>query len=70
LKKRDKNMPKSIPKVKETIVKKNRGISILLSKGQIPNVTVSELAIEKNITKKKQNINSNLEISFINIIFT
>jgi len=63
-------MPKSIPKVKETIVKKNRGISILLSKGQIPNVTVSELAIEKNITKKKQNINSNLEISFINIIFT
>jgi len=70
LKKRDKNMPKSIPKVKETIVKKNRGTSILLSKGQIPNVTVSELAIEKNITKKKQNINSNLEISFINIIFT
>lgn len=63
-------MPKSIPKVKETIVKKNRGISILLSKGQIPNVTVSELAMEKNITKKKQNINSNLEISFINIIFT
>ena len=63
-------MPKSIPKVKETIVKKNRGISILLSKGQIPNITVSELAIEKNITKKKQNINSNLEISFINIIFT
>tara|TARA_B110000438_G_scaffold281730_1_gene308146 strand:+ start:338 stop:529 length:192 start_codon:yes stop_codon:yes gene_type:complete len=63
-------MPKSIPKVKETIVKKNRGTSILLSKGQIPNVTVSELAIEKNITKKKQNINSNLEISFINIIFT
>ena len=63
-------MPKSIPKVKETIVKKNRGISILLSKGQIPNITVSELAIEKKITKKKQNINSNLEISFINIIFT
>ena len=63
-------MPKSIPTVKKTIVKKNRGISILLSKGQIPNVTVSELAIEKNITKKKQNINSNLEISFINIIFT
>jgi len=63
-------MPKSIPKVKENIVKKNRGTSILLSKGQIPNVTVSELAIEKNITKKKQNINSNLEISFINIIFT
>ena len=63
-------MPKSIPKVKETIVKKNRGISILLSKGQIPNVTVSGLAIEKNITKKKQNINSNLEISFTNIIFT
>ena len=63
-------MPKSIPKVKEAIVKKNRGISILLSKGQIPNITVSELAIEKNITKKKQNINSNLEISFINIIFT
>ena len=63
-------MPKSIPKVKEAIVKKNRGIAILLSKGQIPNVTVSELAIEKNITKKKQNINSNLEISFINIIFT
>ena len=63
-------MPKSIPKVKETIVKKNRGTSILLSKGQIPNVTVSELAMEKNITKKKQNINSNLEISFINIIFT
>ena len=63
-------MPKSIPKVKETIIKKNRGISILLSKGQIPNITVSELAIEKKITKKKQNINSNLEISFINIIFT
>ena len=63
-------MPKSIPKVKEVIIKKNRGISILLSKGQIPNVTVSELAIEKKITKKKQNINSNLEISFINIIFT
>jgi hypothetical protein len=64
------NKPIIIPKVKETKVKKNKGITILFSKGHIPNVTVSELAIEKNITKKKRKINITLEINFINIMFS
>ena len=54
------NKPINIPKVKETKVKKNKGIIILFSKGHIPNLTVSELAIEKDITKKKRKINITL----------
>jgi|TARA_B110000438_G_scaffold66848_1_gene67304 hypothetical protein len=60
----------NIPAVKEIKIKKNKGIIILFSKGHIPNLTFSELAIEKNITKKKNMINNNLEKSFINILFT
>ena len=58
------------PKVKDTIVKKNKGISILLLKGQIPIKTFSELEIEKNITKIKKNKNNILEKNFLNIKFT
>jgi len=43
--------------IKENKVKKNKRIIILFSKGHIPNLTISELAIEKDITKKKRKIN-------------
>ena len=49
----DINMPINTPIVIEIIVKKNKGISILLSIGQIPIEILSELAIEKNITRRK-----------------
>ena len=56
-----------IPKVKDTIVKKNKGISILLLKGQIPIKTFSELEIEKNITKIKKHKNKIFDKSFLNM---
>ena len=56
-----------IPKVKDTIVKKNKGISILLLKGQIPIKTFSELEIEKNITKIKKHKNNIFDKNFLNI---
>ena len=59
-----------IPKVKDTIVKKNKGISILLLKGQIPIKTFSELEIEKNITKIKKHKNNIFDKNFLNIKFT
>jgi len=59
----------NIPAVTEIKIKKNKGIIILFSNGQIPMLTFSELEIEKNITKKNKMINNNLEKSFINIMF-
>ena len=56
-----------IPKVRDTIVKKNKGISILLLKGQIPIKTFSELEIEKNITKIKKHKNNIFDKNFLNI---
>ena len=59
-----------IPKVKDTIVKKNKGISILLLKGQIPIKTFSELEIEKNITKIKKHKNNIFDKIFLIIKYT
>ena len=59
-----------MPKVRDTIVKKNKGISILLLKGQIPIKTFSELEIEKNITKIKKHKNNIFDKNFLNIKFT
>jgi hypothetical protein len=59
-----------IPKVKDTIVKKNKGISILLLKGQIPIKTFSGLEIEKNITKTKKHKNNIFDKNCLNIKFT
>ena len=50
----DINMPINTPIVIETIVKKNKGISTLLFKGQIPIEILSEFAIEKNTTRRKK----------------
>ena len=54
----------------ETIVKKNKGISILLDIGQIPKEIFSEFSIEKKITSKKKNKNTNFEKSFLTITYT
>ena len=56
-----------IPKVKDTIVKKNKGISILLLKGQIPIKTFSGFEIEKKITKIKKHKNNIFDKNFLNI---
>ena len=66
----DKNIPTNTPIVIETIVKKNKGISILLSIGHIPIEILSELAIEKNITRRKNIININFDKIFVNIKYT
>ena len=64
------HIPINTPIVIETIVKKNIGISILSDIGQIPMDIFSEFSIEKNITNKKKNKNTNFEKSFLNITCT
>ena len=66
----DKNIPINIPIVIETIVKKNKGISTLLFKGHIQIEILSELAIEKNITRRKNIININFDKILVNIKYT
>ena len=66
----DKNIPTNTPIVIETIVKKNKGISILSSIGHIPIEILSELAIEKNITRRKNIININFDKILVNIKYT
>ena len=66
----DKNIPISTPIVIETIVKKNKGISILLFKGHIPIEILSEFEIEKNTTRRKKIINSSFEKILLNIKYT
>ena len=63
----DKNIPINTPIVTETIVKKNKGISILLFKGHMPIEILSEFAIEKNTTKRKKIKNISFEKIFLNI---
>ena len=63
----DKNIPINTPIVIETIVKKNKGISILLFKGHMPIEILSEFAIVKKTTRRRKIKNISFEKILLNI---